>query len=489
MITAGKFNKTLLYFCISFVIMLAGNIVPIPEPVTRMGMQILFIFAGMIFGWCISSMMWPSLLGIMMLGLTQYMATPQDSFIAFITNSSVLGMITSFIVFGFLSKSGLLTSIAKWLVTRKTFIGKPWKFIIALTFVIVLAATIFHAVVTIILFFNLVLGLLKDMGYTKDDMLPTYLLLGIAIIPSFMAMAVPFMPNALFIQGLIQTSVGTTLSTVQYLCCITLPGIFTIIIWLAVGKFIIRVDTKKFVEASSSAAEEKVVFTEKQKNAAVALVIFILGVGLPSFLPTTWLPIAFLNRLGIVGVSIAVTIGLIILNGKDGTPIATFKEMADEGYGDFSAIVLTGAILLVGGSVTAEGTGIAEALSIILLPLINKMSVPVFLAIISIALCTISQISMNMVLMMIFSPLLAAVLVSAGQNPLMAVMVAYLPTNLAFLAPSGSMPAALVFSRTDWVEKKNLYKILIPWIIISLIVFIVVCLTFPDLFCSEFRPQ
>lgn len=479
-------NKTFMHLCISFVIMLAGSFLPAPAPVTRMGMQVIFVFIGMIYGWCVSTMMWPSLLGILMLGLTEYMASSTASFTAFITNSSVLGMVTSFVVLGFLASSGLLVTIAKWIVTRKSLVGKPWKFIVVISLVVWFASAVFHTVVTMILFFSLILGLLKDMGYTKEDMLPTFMLMDIAIIAAFGAMWLPFMPNALFVQGLIFTSVGANLTTLQYLGCISLPSFLAVVVYLLVGRFLLRIDTTKFIKASESAADEIIEVTATQKHAIVALIIFVLGVGLPAVCPATWPPIAVLNRMGIVGVSIAVTIGLIVLNGKDGKPIATFKEMASEGYGDFSAIVLSGSILLVGASVTAKGTGIVEAISAFLLPLINQMSIALFIAVIAIFLALISQVSMNMVLMMIFSPLLAAVLSSVGANPIMSIMVAYLAPNVAFLAPSGSMPAALVFSRTDWVEKKNLYKIVVPWVILAVMMFIILTLTLPNIFCPEF---
>lgn len=483
--SARTVNKTLIHFFIALIIMIMGNFLPTIAPVTRMGVQVVCVFAGMIYGWCVSSMMWPSLLGILMLGFTEYMANANDSFMTFITNSSVLGMITSFVFLGFLARSGLLVTIANWTMSRKSFAGKPWRFILAISLVIWFVSAVFHTVVTIVLFFNLVLDLLKGMGYTKQDALPTFMLMDIAIIAAFGTMWLPFMPNALFVQGLILSSVGANLTAFQYLMCISLPSFLAVIVYLVVGKFIIRVDTTKFAEASVSATEEKINLTPTEKNAIVALVVFVLGVGLPSFLPTTWTPIAVLNRMGIVGVSIIVTIGLIILNGKDGKPIASFKDIANEGYGDYSAIVLCGSILLVGASITSQGTGIIEALSQFLIPLISDMSLVVFISVIGIFLALISQVSMNMVLMMVFSPILAAILANAGYNPLMSIMIAYLAPNLAFLLPSGSMPAALVFSKTDWVEKKILYKILIPWIILALILFIILTLTLPDIFCSE----
>lgn len=317
-------------------------------------------------------------------------------------------------------------------------------------------------------------------------MLPTFIFLDIAIIAAFGTMWLPFMPNALFVQGLIQASVGGEISTLQYLACISLPSFLAVVVYLLIGKFLLRIDTSKYVEASKLNEGKQVTFSLNEKYALVAISLFVLGVGLPSFLPTTWLPIAILSRMGIVGVSILSTVGLIILNNRHtGKPIADFKEIAREGYGDFSAIVLTGAILLVGSAVTAEGTGISDALTIMVIPLINKVSTTIFIAIVAVVLALVSQVSMNMVLMMIFSPLLASILLEAGYNPMTAVMISYLATNVAFLAPSGSMPAALVFSNTSWVAKKNIYKLAVPWAILSVIVFIIYAIIVPNIVCAN----
>ena len=95
---------------------------------------------------------------------------------------------------------------------------------------------------------------------------------------------------------------------------------------------------------------------------------------------------------------------------------------------------------------------------------------------------------MNMVLQMVFASILAPILMAAGYNPMIAVMAVYFGTQWAYLAPSGSMMAAMVFGNTEWVSKKQLYKVCIPWIILALIMSVIVSLTFPNIFCANLLP-
>ena len=43
------------------------------------------------------------------------------------------------------------------------------------------------------------------------------------------------------------------------------------------------------------------------------------------------------------------------------------------------------------------------------------------------------------------------------------------------------MMAAMVFAKTDWVKPGHIYKICIPWIVLSMAAFVVLCLIFPDM--------
>ena len=150
--------------------------------------------------------------------------------------------------------------------------------------------------------------------------------------------------------------------------------------------------------------------------------------------------------------------------------------------------MLTGGIMVISSALISGGTGVVAFVSSIMVPLLSKMSLVSFVILVCVFMCVFSQFSMNMVLQMIFAPILAPIMIAAGYNPMIAIMAVYFGTQFAYLAPSGSMMAALVFGNTEWVSKKQLYKICIPWILLSLVMSVAVTLTFPDMFCSNLIP-
>lgn len=152
-------------------------------------------------------------------------------------------------------------------------------------------------------------------------------------------------------------------------------------------------------------------------------------------------------------------------------------------------LMLMGGIMVIATALISEGTGMVAFCSGFMIPILSKTSLLGFVVIVCVLMCTISQFSMNMVLQMVFAPILAPVLMQAGYNPMIAVMAVYFGTQWAYLAPSGSMMAALVFGNTEWVSKKQLYKVCVPWIILSLIMSVIVSYTFPDIFCSNLTPN
>ena len=449
-----KIIRNYIDIAIVFGVMMIAHFIPAPAPMTPLGVQVIGIFVGMIYGWMTCGMLWPSLAGIFMLGFTEYCASPQAALGMAITNQTAFMSLCAFVAFNYVAQTGLTEYISNWLITRKFTIGKPWVFMTFLWSVGILVSGVFNSIILILMMFEFVIPLFKTMGYTKDDLFPTYMLLGISANIGLCTVWPAFLPHSIFTRGIISSSLGYSLTTLQYTMCIAVPLLTMFVLYILVGKFILRIDTSKFVNASEAmqsvmAERAGQGLTKEQRNGAIVLTLFILGCALPAILPTTWPFVSLLNRMGIVGVSALTVIAVIVLMKKDGSTLSTFDRLMHAM--DWNIILLTAAIMTIATAVTSQGTGIVAFLSMYLIPVLSKMSVTSFTIAIFVVMCIASQVSMNMVLQMIFAPILAPILLQAGYNPVIAVMAVYFGTQMAFLAPSGSMMAAFVYAKTDWV--------------------------------------
>ena len=94
-----KIIRNYINIAIIFGVMIAFHFIPAPAPITTLGMQVIGIFIGMIYGWMTCGMLWPSLAGILMLGFTEYCASPEAALGMALTNSTAMMMLVAFIAF------------------------------------------------------------------------------------------------------------------------------------------------------------------------------------------------------------------------------------------------------------------------------------------------------------------------------------------------------------------------------------------------------
>ena len=490
MFSSGNLKKYI-HPIIAIALMLVGFIIPPPAPITEMGIAVVFIFVGMIWGWSTCGMLWPSLLGVIMLGFTGYAATPEAALGLMLTNTTFIASLVGFILFAYINETNLLDVVSTWLVTRKFAVGKPWVFVTFLFFALgIVAPFIGNPILLIILGMQFMGPVLAKMGYTKEDAFPTFVMIGVSMCGLFSVWPF-FMPGSIYTQGIISTAIGgAKLTGLQYTMCIAVPLVFSLILLILAGKFIVRVDTTKFKEGSQAMLEavgdSKISLDANQKRGAIVLLIFAIAMIIPSVLPAGWAFTQFFSKAGIVGVCVILTVAILILCKEDGEPLANFARLVSGVSWDM--VCLTGGIMVIAAALISGGTGVIAFPSAIVIPLLSKMSLVAFVVAVCVVMCIISQFSMNMVLQMVFAPILAPILMAAGYNPMIAVMAVYFGTQWAYLAPSGSMMAAMVFGNTEWVNKKQLYKVCIPWIILALIMSVIVSLTFPNIFCANLLP-
>lgn len=114
-------KKELLYYFHSliFVLILFGfGFIPPIEPLTVMGMRMIGIFLGLLYGWIFIGLVWPSLLGLLAIILSNYMDAKQ-LFSASFGNEIVVMMLFIFVFSATINYYGLSRFISLWFISRK----------------------------------------------------------------------------------------------------------------------------------------------------------------------------------------------------------------------------------------------------------------------------------------------------------------------------------------------------------------------------------
>ena len=119
-----------MYYVHSFLCLLImfgfGQLPPV-EPLTALGMRLIGIFLGLLYGWIFIDIVWPSmagLLALMLVGGMKPVALLNRSF----GDPIVLMMFFIFVFCATINHYGLSRFISLWFITRKFVAGRPWVF-------------------------------------------------------------------------------------------------------------------------------------------------------------------------------------------------------------------------------------------------------------------------------------------------------------------------------------------------------------------------
>ena len=187
---------------IMLVLMLSGWVLSPFGTVTEFGVKVLGIFLGMMWGWIFVDLIWPSLLGLIMLSMCGLGTATQVFSSGF--GSEIVLLVIFFSVFtAWLEDIGLTNTMTQWMLTRKVLKGKPWLFIFMIFLVTFICGAFVGIYATIFLMWGIAQKLLVKLGYEKQSKMSAFLLIGIAYV-SIMGMCVkPWTPWSMMgIKGL-----------------------------------------------------------------------------------------------------------------------------------------------------------------------------------------------------------------------------------------------------------------------------------------------
>lgn len=180
---AGKSKKGGMYpvHCvIGFAIMAVFWLIPPLEPITEIGMRVVGGFLMMVYLWSTIGTLWPSVVGLFFLGVSGVAGDAgfNGVFMNSIGNYMVLMCMFAFVLFGGLDDCGATMHIARWMLTRKVFKGRPLVFLglfIACSFAM---AALIGGGPAMIIMWPIGLRIMEILGVKREDSVWNSSLLG-----------------------------------------------------------------------------------------------------------------------------------------------------------------------------------------------------------------------------------------------------------------------------------------------------------------------
>ncbi len=450
-------TKFYIHCAIMFALMFIVSKLPPFGDITPLGMQVLGIFAGVIYAWCFLGFLWPSLLAMILLGCTEY-CTVKEAFSAGMGDATIITLFCLFTFAAYMEESGLSRYIANWFISRKVGEGRPWMF----TFLILLATYVLSSFVslyaTIVVMWGIFYNICDTIGIEKKSKYSTVMICGIAMVSSLTSLLFPFKVFSQVVYGLVVKATGMTL-TIEFIPWFVYNFVLSFgitVIFLFAVRFIIRPDVTLVAEAGKKYAhlrEQKM--GRDEKVAFVILALFILSQLVPSFLPQTIPFVALLNNLGVLGCTAIALVAIAVLRWKNGDPVGHVGNLIRKGV-NWDIVIMMAATMPLSAALESEKTGILTTIVSWMTTTFSDVSPTVFLFIIVIIFLAATQIFHNVVLMMIFIPMLAKLGLAYDIHPFVIGNLIYFCSQSAFLLPASSSPAAMVYGN-DWVATKHAY--------------------------------
>ncbi len=468
-----KLSASYLIHCvIGFFLVFGFGFFPPFATLTPLGMKVLGIFIGTIYLWSFLEILWPSLMGLIALGLSGYGSSVQVMKDAFGDNITVM-VLFGMILFGAIQEVGITEYISRWFLTRKIINGRPMVFSFIFIFCTYVLAALSASILPSILFMWAILyGVLQDVGYKKGEKYTSLMVIGTYIGAMVGHGAKPFVATGLILTGAYTGSTGREIDYLQYMSFGVVIAVLCIILYVMLMKFVFKPDTSKIANISTDQFDQNELppFNPQQKILTAVLILFMVLMLLPSVLPKSWGIIIALNTIGNTGIAIGL-VAILCMIHIDKKPVMNIKSVITK-YVAWDVYFLVAMVMVMGNALTSEGTGVNELLVQVLGPVLGGKSPFVFTAILIVFAVVVTNFANNTVVGVMMIPVIYSFSVQNGANADAVATIVFLALHWACITPAASVYSCVLHGNTEWVDTKDVVKYTSIFIACSIVVFI-----------------
>ena len=474
---AGKNTKYYINSVIGILFMFGFGFLPPIEPLTALGMKYIGILLGLIYLWSTVELLWPSILGLAAIVVTGTMSGTAITSKAFGGDTIILCILSLAVIYS-ITNTGAFDYVINWFFKRKIFIGRPWVLSTTLLAVMYVVSILNGGFAMLFLLWEVVYKIADQVNISRKSMWCAAMATGMVLAYVYGAAVLPFMPTYLFIMGLFQSMTGmVSIPMMNALVMNLIIGVATIGLYIVLIRFVLRVN----VDALKNAKMEDLLIplppmSKRQKFAAIYLIVFVLALIVPGSVSTLMAGTAiasFFGNLGTIGMCF-IMFALLCIIKVNGKPILVFREVAAQVQ--WEAVSLMAVVFAFATMLTAEGTGTAEFIMMLINPIVGGMGAYTFTLFVFIFTIIFTNVANNNVVMVLMITLINVYMPTLNFFlPTMAFLMLYM-SQTAFMLPSASIYGALLHSQATIIEKKYIYLCATMTVISAIIMMIVIAI-------------
>lgn len=472
-------RKTYIHSAIGLGIMAVFWLVPATPPLTPVGMKLLGVFIGMVYLWSTVGCLWPSILGLFLIGLTGF-AGP--GFVGMKTvvlnafgNDTVALMLFIMVLFGAVDEVGCTQYIAHWFLTRKIITGRPYAFLVVFYIGCWVMSTLVSPITSLLLLWPVALKIMKTLDVERTDKIWPVFFVGMFFVSAVGMPFFPFMSAQLVVLSAFDamTKGAYPVAYVPYMSLNFIMSMLLLTTYILIIKFILKPDVTKLkaIDAEQIAKDQALPpMSIPQKIMMIVLPLFIFMLLAPSFLPKSNVIIQCISSMGTIGVSM-LFIALLCLIRFNGQPVINFKEVAYKQL-SWDVYFLVAAAVYAANAISADVTGVKVFIVQLLNPILGNAPEMVFVAILFTAAVVLTNFANNAAMAVILMPIILAFCGKLGLHPIPIAMGVTQLVFIAMLTPAACPHASMMFGRKDIYAVGEIIKYGFPMVVIGLVYFI-----------------
>lgn len=438
------------HIAVTLFLMFGFGFIPPFAELTPVGMRVLGIFLGVVYGYTTCEIVWPSFFAFLAYGTSGFVDM-NTAIASMMGHPVVFQSLASFICVGSLTYYGF----GKWFVRKtlslKIFNGRPFFYTWCFMVVFGLSAIVVNQIALAILLFPVWTDIADNCGYSKDS---SFRYVGFGGILLGTTLGNALVPYTSWMLGLSQTWTQVTGSPINFgmMGSMTIPATVLIMtVYIFATKAIFKVDYSRMQAFDVNKMDESSKYLSRRTKRILVITMFTTFMVI---LANTLLGTEFSNFvLNVVTVGgaycICAAILLVLPSGeKDGKPCIEFNAVKETAI-SWPVILMCAVTLPIASAVTNEATGIVPWLTDVFTPVFAGRS-GIFILIFTIVLSIfLTNVGSNIAFGAAMIPIVAPFVVQSGMDPQFAGAALIYIINIGVVLPGASAPAAIFHAREE----------------------------------------
>lgn len=470
-------KKRIVHLIIMFVLTIGiGLLAPFGQ-ITELGMKVLGVFIGVLYGWIFIDLVWPSVFGFVMLSIVGYQ-TAVGNMAAGFGNPQFLMVLVLMLFAGAFEEAGMTDFLANWFLKKEAIRKSPWVLVAGITFIAFVIGMLGGALAAVFLLWALVFRIADDCGISKHNTFISFFMALILFSACAGSGVIPFHSGALTYGGFLTAVMDVKIPYVGFFLYGLVTLALPVVILFLIGKYVMKLDASMFSIPQEIVRELEAKQTTKgQLFSFWLLIAFMVVLFLPELVPS--LPgMKFISKLGLVGLGLIVLLIMAAVR-FDGAPLISLERVCRK-HVSWPLVLLLTITFPLANALKAEECGIMPTIVGYVSPIVSQMGLVPFMFLSIFVLGLLTQVTHNMVLGAMFIPFLCPLCEQLGGNVIVFWYMIYTILQCAYATPAASMQSAILHGH-ERIIKKDAYLFGGLFLIITYVILFTIGLPFGNL--------